>query len=80
MTCGWDGIRPEGLTGYSYPLVLDVGISRNHFTKGKRQKNGKENEEMLFPEGTDMSLCKQSKQDEFAPQTEKKSNSCEQGH
>ncbi|KHJ43544.1 hypothetical protein D918_06454 [Trichuris suis] len=29
---------------------------------------------VLFPEGTDMSLCKQSVQDEFAPQTEKKSN------
>ncbi|KFD59657.1 hypothetical protein M514_28163 [Trichuris suis] len=72
MTGGWDSIRSEGLTGYSYPLVLDVGISRNHFTK--------EVETMLFPEGTDMSLCKQSKQDEFAPQTEKKSNSCEQGH
>ncbi|KFD45630.1 hypothetical protein M513_13489 [Trichuris suis] len=31
---------------------------------------------MLFPEGTDMSLCKQSKQDEFAPQTEKKTAIC----
>ncbi|KFD44861.1 hypothetical protein M514_14262 [Trichuris suis] len=29
---------------------------------------------VLFPEGTDVSLCKQSVQDEFAPQTEKKSN------
>ncbi|KFD70760.1 hypothetical protein M514_08185, partial [Trichuris suis] len=29
---------------------------------------------VLFPEGTDMSLCKQSVQDEFAHQTKKKSN------
>ncbi|KHJ43709.1 hypothetical protein D918_06214 [Trichuris suis] len=32
------------------------------------------------PQGTHSSVCKQSKQDELAPQTEKKSNSTEEGH
>ncbi|KHJ41962.1 hypothetical protein D918_08013 [Trichuris suis] len=34
----------------------------------------------LFPEGTHSSLCKQSRQHEFAPQAQKKSNSAEEGH